>query len=149
MRIDWRTIRHDEQRYLTSGDWFWTGDVLNIRISHMSNPYHEFCLGLHELTEAMLCYFMDVPQSAADDFDIPYEAEHAAGKSHYHCGCPRKEFSDPGSDIHAPYHWQHRIADVVERTIAVVLRIDWEDYDREVDDPVKYEASRRSDLLRR
>jgi len=139
LRIDIRTIPHSDQRYLTSGDWFWSEDetVLNIRISHMRNSRHEFCLSLHELVEAMLCWFGGVPQSAADEFDMPYETDHAAGKARYHCGCPRKEFSDPGSDIHAPYHWQHRIADVVERTVAAILKIDWEAYDREVDDPTK------------
>jgi len=140
IRIDWRTIPHKAQRYLTSGDWFWTYDddatqVLNIRVSELSHPFHEFCLGLHELVEAMLCRSALIGQKIVDDFDIPYEAAHAKGAPSYPCGCPRTEFSDPGGDRHAPYHSQHRVADVVERVVAMTLGIDWKLYDAEVDKP--------------
>jgi len=139
MRIDWRVVPHKTQRYDSSGDWYWTEDssgiVLNIRVSRLSDPRWEFLLGLHETVEAMLCHFAGVSQQEVDRFDMPLEAAHQAGATVYPCGCARRESSDPGSDKHAPYGFQHNIADAVERVVAAVLGIRWDDYDAEVDKP--------------
>lgn len=135
MRVDWQTIPHKEQRYNTSGDWYWDGPVLNIRISQLSNAKYEFCLGLHELIEAMLCHFAGIEQSTVDGFDMPYEYAHAIGDATYPCGCAREPTSNPGGDRHAPYRKQHEIADAAERVVAYFLGIFWADYDAEVDRP--------------
>jgi hypothetical protein len=139
MKIDWRTIPTKEQRYCTSGDWFWTKDgaedVLNIRLSPLSNPRHQFLLGLHECLEAMLCWFANIHPSMVDAFDMPYEAAYQAREETLPCGCPTPSMSDPGNDPHAPYGFQHKIADAVERVVAAVLRVDWRAYDKEVNLP--------------
>lgn len=139
IRIDWRVILHKHQRYETSADWFWSDDgtVLNIRVSRMSDPRYEFCLGLHELMEAMFCTFQGVPQELVDDFDMPFEAAHGAGAAVYPCGCSRTEYSDPGSDPHAPYQRQHLMALGLEYAAAAFLHIDRATYDAEVDSPPK------------
>lgn len=139
MRIDWRVIEHKDQRYESSGDWFWEqhGDdrILHIRVSRLSHPHYEFCLGLHELVEAMLCHFAGIQQGTVDDFDMPYEAAYQRGALTLPCGCPRTVPSDPGGDKHSPYAFQHKIADAVERVVAAVLGIHWSTYDAEVDWP--------------
>lgn len=148
MRIDIRTVPHHEQRYPSSGDWFWTTEkgtpcpsggegceVLNICVSRMTDPRYEFCLAMHELVEAMLCYFAGVSQSVIDDFDIPHEVAHARGDAHYPCGCPRQLLSAPGDDIHAPYRKQHRLADLFDYGLAAIMGLDRDDYDAQVDKP--------------
>lgn len=137
MRIDWQVIEHHHQRYESSGDWFWTddGETLNIRVSRLSRREWEFCLGLHETIEAMLCYFAGIDQKRVDTFDMPYEEAYQRKDEHFPCGCPYRAPSDPGSDPHAPYAFQHKIADACERVVAAVLGIHWPSYDAEVDQP--------------
>ena len=136
MRIDIRTIAHADQRYLTSGDWFWDENyTLHIRVSKMSNPRYEFCLAIHELVEAMLCYYAGVSQASVDNFDTPYEEAHARGDAHYPCGCPRQPLSMPGDDIHAPYRRQHQLADLFDYGLAAIMGLDRDDYDAQVDKP--------------
>jgi hypothetical protein len=137
MNIDWRVQPYSQMRYPTSGDWFFSDDgaTLHIRVSHLSDRRYEFLLGLHELIEAMLCHFAGVSQKMVDNFDIPYEEAYQRRDPILPCGCPRIEPSDPGNDHHAPYYWQHRIADAAERMVAITLGVTWDDYDREVDKP--------------
>lgn len=139
MRIDWKIIDHNKQRYLTSGDWFWTREegehVLNVRISRMSDHRYELCLGVHEVVEAILCWHAAIAQEDVDAFDIGVEDAHAAGATHYPCGCARRELSDPGSDKHAPYHKQCMLANGIERVVAFALGIHWHSYDEQVDRP--------------
>jgi hypothetical protein len=137
MRIDIRTIPHSEQRYPSAGDWWWDSAwlILNIRVSRMSNPRYEFCLAVHELVEAMLCYFANVPSEAVDGFDFAYEEAHARGDSHYPCGCPRQQYSMPGDDVHSPYRREHRLADLFDYGLAAIMGLDRDDYDAQVDKP--------------
>lgn len=139
MNIDWQVVSHSDQRYETSGDWFWSdgSQTLFVRVSHLSDVRYEFLLGLHETIEAFLCHWGGISQAQVDDFDMPYEAAHQRGDSAYPCGCPRKEYSDPGDDKHSPYYWPHRIADAAERVVAMALHVNWADYDAEVDKPPK------------
>jgi hypothetical protein len=135
VQIDISVIPHDQQRYDSTGDWYWTQNILRVRVSKLSDPRWEFCLGLHEMIEAMLCHFMGISQEDVDAFDMPYESAHQRNCVCYPCGCPRQRLSDPGSDKHAPYAFQHKIADAAERVVAAVLGIHWASYDEEVSNP--------------
>ncbi len=137
MNIDWQRIEHKDQRYPTTGDWYFSddGNTLFIRVSRLSSPRYEFCLGLHELVEAMLCWFAGITQADVDRFDMPYEEAYQHKDPLYPCGCARIGPSDPGGDRHCPYAAQHRIADAVERVVAAFLGVRWADYDKEVDEP--------------
>lgn len=129
MKIIFDVIPHSEQRYDTCGDYVWRDDTLHFRVSKLSDHKYEWLVFLHELTEYALAMFGGVPTTEIDAFDIAYE--HARKDGHAPCGCVIQE--EPGFDRHAPYHWQHRMADIVERACAFALGIDWIAYNREID----------------
>jgi len=116
MLINWQVIPHSEQRYETCGDYWEDGSCIYFRTSKLSNPKHDWLLFLHEFVEYFLCKFADVAIKDIDAFDLAYEGD-----------------GEPGMDKAAPYHWQHRMADIVERAAAFALGVDWVAYDREVE----------------
>jgi hypothetical protein len=141
MKILIETIPHSEQRYPTVGDWYWKSsrtedfteksgsttewspkDTLVIRVSEMSDWRYEALVGLHEAIEAILCKQAGVTEAQVDAFDLSYEHIRKPGDT-----------SEPGDDLHAPYHDQHHTATIIEEMLAMDLRVDWESYEKEVD----------------
>ena len=119
-----KTILHKEQFYPTIGDWgFMPDGNLIIKVSDMSNPDYEFLVGLHELVEAYLCKKAGIDQQDVTNFDIAFE-------------CNRKEgnVDEPGNDPQAPYHQQHIYATIVEKDMARALGVNWEEYDKFVNE---------------
>lgn len=142
--IDWKVLPHEEQRYETSGDWWWEGDTLHVRISRMSDWRYEFCCGLHEVVEAVLCRHMGISHETVDAFDMDYERVHQlywtapdllSHPEAYPCGCPIQRLSDPGSDVHSPYRIPHLIAEAVESIAVRALRVEWDAYDQQTENP--------------
>lgn len=115
MRIHSYSVPHDEQRYDTVGDWFFQDGELHVVTSHMSDPRYETLVALHEIVEAVLCAYGNVPQHLVDEFDFRFKDAH-----------------EPGDDIRAPYYKQHQIATAVERLVAAELGVDWRKYEAEV-----------------
>ncbi len=110
--ISIRAIRHDEHRYETAGDWYDAPDgTLAIRVSDLGDPRFTTLLAIHELVEALLCRFRGIPVEAVDAWDQAY----ADG--------------EPGDDPRAPYHREHRFAELVERLLAHELGVDWAEYE--------------------
>jgi hypothetical protein len=101
-------IPSHEQRYSTVGDWYYEGKRLIIKVSNDDPSYPtkvmQEAVALHELTEALLCAHAGVTQKQVDDFDFKWEAEHL-----------NSDQSEPGDSPAAPYHRQHRVADIIEQ----------------------------------
>lgn len=113
MKLDWQVIPHSQQRYDTVGDWDWSedGSTLFIRISKMNDARYEFLVGLHEMIEAVLCQTAGISPPIVTAFDKASDAD------------------EPGEDPMAPYHFQHKIADAIERIIANLMLVDWGEYE--------------------
>lgn len=133
MTITITTIRHDHQRYETTGDWWITdnGD-LEIRVSDMGDWRYEALIGIHEAIEAVLCKAAGIRGERVDAFDKEFEAARESGR-----GLPFKfrgrtiaADAEPGDDREAPYRKQHGIATGVERIVAEEMGVDWSAYER-------------------
>ncbi len=116
MLIELRTLAHKKQRYDTLGDWFERDGFLQIRASILDNPDYEFLILLHELVEAWLCRKRGISEADVDRFDVNYVGD-----------------GEPGDDVTAPYHDEHRFATLIEKLMAAELGIDWLVYERDLD----------------
>lgn len=125
MHIEIDTIPHSQQRYPTVGDWIWEPDgTLHIFVSNMNNWKYEFLVARHELDEAILCRDRGITQKEVDDFDTYFEKERKQGLV----------TDEPGDDPRAPYNKEHFFATTVERLIARELNVDWQAYDKTVEE---------------
>lgn len=113
-KIRIETIPNRNMRYNTAGDYFWDGDTLIIQIAKQQQPEFEILVAVHELIEALLCIHTGIEFKAIDDFDLQWERDNMEG--------------EPGDCPHAPYHKQHKYAEMVERFMAIQLGVDWKDY---------------------
>jgi hypothetical protein len=122
MNINVIVITHKDQRYPTVGDWeFDEWGNLQIRISFLGGDIisqkQMSCLVIHELIEAILCRFSypEVTTQMVDEFDMSHP-----------------ESDDPGNLPDAPYHKQHRKAEMHEFQLTSTLGLDWFEYDKKV-----------------
>lgn len=130
MKIIIETIPHSEQKfhgdgepYDTVGNWWFEkdedgGEVLQMRISDMSDWRKEACVAYHELLEALACKANGITPEAVDAFDEKWE-EHDG-------------MDEPGDDPAAPYYWQHQQAMVSEQHLANCLGLQWKEYETAV-----------------
>ena len=121
MNIEIKTIPHAEQRYPTCGDWWEDADGAHFRISDLGRGDWELCIALHELVEWFLCGVSGVTQKSVDAFDREFEKNRAPGNT-----------DEPGNDPRAPYYKQHFAATTVERVAALVLGVDWDEYEKQI-----------------
>jgi len=122
MNVSIQTVDHEDQRYDTVGDWRFADDgSLKITVSQLGDARYNALVAVHELVEALLCQHDGVDQDEVDAFDVAFEAARQEGN-----------VDEPGMDPRAPYHFQHRIADGIERLLAVELEVDWSHYERAV-----------------
>lgn len=121
MEIHFKTIPHREQRYETVGDYFYDEEGLQFRVSEMNDKRYSFLVFIHELIEWFLVDREGIKIDDIDAFDIEYEKNRKPG-----------DVSEPGNDPKAPYYKQHQIATLVERVLASLIGVDWEEYDKEV-----------------
>lgn len=126
MEIKIKTIKHEDQRYATCGDWqFDEKGNLEITVSGMNNWKYEFLIAFHELAEVMICKSRDISQESVDAFDISFEKM-------------REQFpeiikdQEPGFFPTAPYRMEHEFATGIEKMMAGQLGVDWIQYDSEV-----------------
>ena len=122
-----RSVEHSKHRYETVGDWF-TDDakVTHIEVSNMSDERYEILVAIHELVEKVLCDKAGITEKQVDEFDMNYDYEYKSSS------IDKQMDSEPGNDPRAPYHKQHRIADVIERLLAIELDVDWNKYEEEI-----------------
>lgn len=109
------TIPHTKQRYDTVGDWITGADEdLHIRVSYLGDWKMELCVAIHEQVEAALCRINGISQQQVDNFDYSSQAD------------------EPGASPDAPYHHEHLIAEDIEKKVAAVLGVDWEQYCKKI-----------------
>ena len=118
MNVSIKTIPASEQRYATSGDWWFEGDNLEIRVTEDGNWKYEMLVAVHELCEVLLCKDRGITQESVDAFDIAFEAARKEGNT-----------DEPGDEASAPYQKEHFFASNVERLLAAELKVNWKDYD--------------------
>jgi len=121
MNICIKTIPHKEQRYETVGDYFYEGKTLCIRVSEMSDWRYEMLVVVHELVELFIVKHQKIPFKKIDTFDILFEKTRRKGSA-----------AEPGDSPYAPYRFAHCVATGVERMLAAVMGVIWQDYDHEI-----------------
>lgn len=116
LSIEGRTVPSQEMRYSDVGDW--TIDAhgtRHYRVAELSNVDYEFLVLLHEMIECHLCLKRGITQEAVDLFDLPYAGD------------------DPGGDPESPYHREHLFACAIERQVAQELGVDWDEYEKRIE----------------
>lgn len=111
-------IPHRNQKYSTCGDYWELGERWDVRISKTEDWRHSYLVLIHELTEMALTKNDGVNWDDIDKFDMEGD-----GKDH----------PDPGTLKSAPYHKQHLLATVIERRLAKMLNVDWDEYNEALD----------------
>lgn len=124
MHITIKTIKHKDQDYPTVGNWkLKRGKLSEILVSDMENEDYEFLVGIHELIEAYFCKKNGITQLAVDEFDKEFERNRRKGNT-----------DEPGNDPKAPYGKYHRFATSIEMQIASMLGVNWEQYEKSVNE---------------
>lgn len=118
--IQMRTVSQAEQRYETVGDWFEKDGQAHIVATDLGNPLFNFLLMVHELIEYWLCKVWGITDEECVAFDKEWEKY------------PHPRGAEAGNDPRAPYHWPHVFANLVERFLCFVLRVDYLAYDEAV-----------------
>jgi hypothetical protein len=123
MNINIQTVPNDQIKLrmgFTGADWWWEKGVLQIRVAEEIENQHEIaCLITHEISEALLCFYMSVPQSEVDAFDKEYQETHQVDLN-------------AGDESRAPYRVQHNWATAIERIMAGALDVKWAEYDKKL-----------------
>jgi len=125
MNIIIKVIPHEEQRYPTAGDWWFDGEDLHVRVSKLATRWRESCIAVHELIEALLCKRAGVLQADVDAFDKKFEVDRLLGN--------HEPEDEAGDNAAAPYYEQHQFASGIERLLAQQLKVDWLDYEEEIE----------------
>lgn len=111
---------HSRQRYPTAGDWQYTDDgALMITVSLLEDRREMYLLAIHELIEAVLCEFTGIRDADVDAWDM---------------NNPEGAQTEPGAHPNAPYHWQHTLAEIIERIVAWAIGVNWDTYSKHVED---------------
>ena len=122
MNIKIDIIDHGKQRYDTVGDWYYdASNVLHIKVSKMADARHELLVAIHEMIEAVLCEEENIAEEEVTAFDVAYEANRKDG-----------DVTEPGDSIKAPYYKQHQIATGMEKILAAVMHVDWNSYEKDI-----------------
>jgi hypothetical protein len=116
MKISIETIPHNCQRYITAGDWQFTGDELLINVSETGNEDSNFLVALHEFVEAYLCKKAGVTEEQVDKWD----------KDH-------PDSIDPGALPGCPYQREHQFALHVEKEMAWFMGVKWLEHEGRID----------------
>ena len=151
MKITIETIPHEYQRYTTAGDWFFTkepiydyGDggpspstekigeeeVLHIKVSALGDWKREAILAIHELVEVLACKSDGVTQEQVDKFDFAWTDNE----------------NEPGDSPDAPYNKQHRLAMGIENIMAMALGVDWQAYEKQLEELPEIPAKNEGNL---
>jgi hypothetical protein len=116
MHVTIQTIPHSDQRYPTVGDWVWVDEHnLVIRVSHLGERRYETLIAVHELVEAVLCRERGIAEEVVVAFDMGYEGD-----------------GEPGDEPDSPYHREHAEATTIERHLALLMGVCWDEYDNAV-----------------
>ena len=118
LTIEIKTIPHIHHRYNTLGDYFGHDRARFIAITEMGNPWAEFLVAYHELTEQALCLKRGISEEAITAFDIDFENKRLSGSV----------TGEPGDCRDAPYYREHQEATMAEKKMCNNLGMDWDAY---------------------
>lgn len=148
--ISVETVDHNDQRYDTVGDYRFLGTALDLTVSDMGDWRMGIACAVHEIIEASLLVTNKIPEYEVTAFDKEYEDARQAVlsmdretrierevaiqkyRARWRCDCDITDDSEPGEDVHAPYHREHMFADGIERLVARELGVRWPDYQEAV-----------------
>jgi hypothetical protein len=113
MNISITVIDNNKQRYNTVGDWYYdpTDKTMVIKVSDTGNKKYNFLIAIHELIEAILCEWAGISSELVDMWDLNYGD------------------GEPGQGIDCPYFMQHFTATCIEGTLALMIGVNWVEYD--------------------
>jgi len=118
--LNFKIIPHAEHRYPTVGD-YWEeppgSGHWEIRVSDVGDWQMALLVFVHEIVELCQTEAAGIKEQDITAFDIQFEAAHA------------NDDEEPGDSPWAPYHKQHVMAECLERILALILGINWQDYD--------------------
>jgi hypothetical protein len=117
--IRMKIVPHGGCRNNGVGDYWFEGDVLQIRASKLPDNRHSLLILVHELIEVLQAESNCIPEEEITDFDRRFETDRAEGNT-----------EEPGDDDAAPYREEHCIATAVERLMCALLGCSWKQYDR-------------------
>jgi hypothetical protein len=118
MRIQIETVPHAQQRYETTGDWWWDpDDTLQMRVSALAE------LAPRRTDRCSRARGGAALQGSRCVYGSGRRVRHGSGE----------RIGWPGDDPRAPYHREHEFAGCVERLLAHELGIDWNDYEDALD----------------
>lgn len=121
-----KTIRYEDQRYPTCGDYWFdpTSKATQFRVNAMGNEDFEFLVSIHEQIEEHLTRRKGIREEDIKAFDEMWEKELANGL--------HDENEEPGHDPRSPYREDHVFAECIERLLAARMGVDWDAYDKAV-----------------
>ena len=111
MEIYAKTIKHDQQRYDTCGDYWIFPGLINIRVSDMGNEDYNFLVAVHEIIEAYLTNKRGIREEDITEFDKRFKGD-----------------GEPGDAENSPYRLEHQFADMIEKLIADEIGVNWNEY---------------------
>ena len=118
---------YKSMRYPTAGDYIYHPgvDLFRFIIAEMPSDYQSLIF-LHEYIEAYLCWKAGIEELLITAFDTIFEAEREQGL--------HGPDDEPGDDPRSPYYEQHQIATRFEKDFCKELKIDWDIYNKAIED---------------
>lgn len=127
MRILIETVPHAQNRNSQVGDYRYIEDgTLYITVSDMQNKYFELLVAQHEFWEAITTEVKGISEQSITEYDEQYELKREQGLV--------PEFSENGFASDCIYREQHMKATAVEMMLAAELGVDWNLYDKFVNE---------------
>jgi hypothetical protein len=119
-----RAIPHDKQQYPTVGNWrIGSSGNWDIWVSRLPDWRYVYLVALHEWIEMALCAHRGISGEDVTTFDEAFEAHRDEGN-----------LDEPGDSDLAPYRKEHQFASHIERIVAAELGVEWDDYERAIND---------------
>jgi hypothetical protein len=131
-------IPYDKMRYPSAGDYHMVKipvdfnyiskfeDVEQIDIADLGDEKLELLVFLHEAIESILTREVGIDEQIIMDFDLAFEEERELGL--------HSDTAEPGMDPRSPYREQHIIAEKCERAVAKLLKINWKEYEKKINE---------------
>jgi len=120
MNVSIKTIPFKDARYPTIGDYFDKDGVEYVHVCDTGNELYNKLISIHELIEKWLTEVRGVSELEILAFDKHHEAMMTEG--------------EPGDHKKSPYKKEHRFAENIERLVCAEFGIDWNEYDKYIED---------------
>lgn len=110
------------QRYSTVGDYYTIDEVDVFKIAKCDKEEYQLLILLHELFENFQVQRDGIAEKDIYDFDVQFEHDRKLGLY--------SETEEPGDNKNAPYRKAHKLSTKLEKYAAKLLNIDWDEYDK-------------------